>query len=276
MKEVNCIIWDVDPVMFNWTFFSPRWYGFLFGIGIIFGYFFMKSQFDRTDHNEDIPVRLFIYLYFGAILGGFMGHRIFYEWDRLITDPLSTLSIRGGISGLSSHGTAIGVLISLFLFHLRTKIRYIEIVDRIAIGAAAVATMVRVGNLMNSEIVGRKTDIFCAFCFPRHDHGLLIPRHPSQIYEILIGLILLFTLILTDKLAGKEDRPAGLLTGMFGIVYFTQRFFVEFFKEYQALPSGSPVTMGQVLSVPFVLLGGGIIIWSLKTRPKACIVPEIK
>jgi len=274
MKDVNCVVWDVDPVLFSLGFFSPRWYGFMFGIGIIIGYYLMKWQFDRTDHDENIPLRLFIYLYFGAILGGFLGHRLFYEWDRFISDPLSTLSIRGGISGLSSHGTAIGVLICLFLFHLRTKIRYIEIVDRIAIGAAAVATMVRVGNLMNSEIVGRKTDAFCAFCFPRHDYGQLVPRHPSQIYEIFIGLVLLFVLILSDKLAGNEERPAGLITGMFGIVYFSQRFFVEFFKEYQTLPTNFPLTMGQILSIPFIILGISITIWSLKTRPKACVLPE--
>ncbi|MBU0992933.1 MAG: prolipoprotein diacylglyceryl transferase [Proteobacteria bacterium] len=274
MQGAQCIVWDIDPVMFKLWFFAPRWYGLFFGLGLITGYYLFVWQSKRTKLNEDIPIKLFFYIYFGTIIGAFLGHRLFYDFDKFIRDPISGLSLKGGISGLSSHGAAVGIIIGVFLFSRKYKIRFLEIFDRISFGIAVVAASVRAGNLMNSEIVGRQTDVSWAFCFPRYDTGLLVPRHPSQIYEVTIGLLVLFSLIVADRLWKGENRPLGFLSGLFAIQYFSLRFVVEFFKEYQALPSGYPLTMGQFLSIPFVVLGLVVMIWSLITKHPASLVPE--
>lgn len=264
METINCIIWNADPVLFEIGPVTLRWYGLMFGSGLLIGYFLLRWQFNRAEHNEELPRMLFFYVYFGTIVGAFLGHRIFYKWDELISDPLSTLSLLNGLTGLSSHGATIGIIISVYFYKRKYRIPYIEIGDRMSFGIAVVAASVRVGNLMNSEIVGRKTDVPWAFCFPRFDHDHLVPRHPSQIYEICIGIFIFAILMIADKLAGGEKRPVGLLSGIFLIGYFSMRFAVEFFKEYHTLPKDFPVTMGQILSVPFIIFGAFVLYQTFK------------
>ena len=269
MQDHACLLWDVNPVMFKIWVFSPRWYGFMFGMGLVIGFYLVKWQLNRAKYDEEMPVRLFFYVYLGTLVGAFLGHRIFYDFQAFVRDPISALSIRGGISGLSSHGAAIGILICVWIFHKRNYIRFVEILDRLSFSIAVVATCVRAGNLMNSEIVGRETDVPWAFCFPRYDHGAFVPRHPSQIYEIGIGLFVLGALVIADKRLKGEERPLGFLSGVFMITYFSLRFVVEFFKEYQALPSGYPLTMGQFLSIPFVIAGILTIWWAVRANHRA-------
>ncbi len=264
MNFINCIVWDVDPVFFKIGSFSIPWYGFLFYLGIIIGNLFLEWQFKRSNHPANTSIKLFFYLCFGLLIGAFVGHRVFYEWNDFITDPLRVFSISGNIRGLSSHGATIGIIASLYIFHLRSGIRLTELGDRTMFSIATVASFIRLGNLMNSEIVGKKTDVAWSFCFPRYDYHSMIARHPSQIYEIIIGFAVLGTLLIVDKLTGGEKRPAGLLSGLFLTLYFSLRFIVEFFKEYQTLPNDFPLNMGQILSIPFFLYGVAITIWSLK------------
>ena len=193
---------------------------------------------------------------------------------RSIRDPIATFSLKRGISGLSSHGAAIGILVSIYLYHKKYHIRFLEIFDRLTFGVSLVAAMVRVGNLMNSEIVGRKTDLPWAFCFPLYDSGRLIPRHPSQIYEAIIGVWVFGSLLLCDRLWQGEKRPLGLLTGVFAIHYFFLRFLVEFVKEYQTLSDTSLLTMGQYLSIPFVITGVLILLNAFKRRLPAAMAVE--
>ena len=224
MNHVSCVIWNVDPVIVTFGPISIRWYGILFSSTFILGYILLCWQLKRarlTDTRDDLLIlyRLVLFLVIGAGAGAYFGHRIFYNWDRFFTDPLSLMSLRGGIRGLSSHGAAVGILTATFLFHLQSKMRYIEILDRLSFSVAAAAILVRLGNLMNSEIVGRKTDVPWAFCFQRYD-GALIPRHPSQIYEAFIGLAVLVSLFMVDRKAGGEKRPLGLMSSLFLLVYF--------------------------------------------------------
>lgn len=274
MQSGGCLVWDLDPVMFKVWIFEPRWYGLCFGLGLVIAYFTTKWQFGRTEYDPETAVRLFLYVYLGTLVGAFLGHRIFYEWDSFIENPLATLSLKSGISGLSSHGAALGILISIYFFHKKYHIRFLEIFDRLSFGVSVVAAMVRIGNLMNSEIVGRKTDLPWAFCFPLYDSGRCIPRHPSQIYEAIMGCLVLASLILCDRLWRGEKRPLGFLTGLFAIHYFSLRFLVEFVKEHQALPASSPLTMGQYLSIPFVIAGVAVLLHSLKTRLPATLAVE--
>lgn len=271
--QANCTIWNLDPIIFQLGSLQIRYYGLLFATAFYIGYRTLLWQFDRPKMDLDLARRFFLYLFFGAVLGSFFGHRIFYRWDVFINNPLSMFDIRGGMKGLASHGATIGILTAVFIFSRLSKIRYIELCDRVIFGVAIAATLVRVGNFFNSEIVGRQSDVAWAVCFPRYDRGALIPRHPSQIYETILGLSVLILLFLVDRWAGKEKRPLGLLFGTFMTTYFAGRFIVEYFKEYQALPSGYPITMGQALSIPFFLLGVGVIIWSLKVRKPGHVPP---
>ena len=270
MNPVSCVIWNVDPVMVTLGPISIRWYGILFSSTFVLGYVLLYWQFKRarhTDTRDDLLAlyRLAFFLVIGAGAGAYLGHRIFYHWYRFFTNPLSLMSLKGGLRGLSSHGAAIGILTAAFLFHLQSKMRYVEILDRLSFSVAVAAILVRLGNLMNSEIVGRKTNVPWAFCFQRYD-GALIPRHPSQIYEAFIGLVVLVSLFMVDRKAGGEKRPLGLMSSVFLLIYFTLRFLTEFFKEYHILAPEFPLTMGQYLSMPFVVVGVCLLVWSLKNR----------
>ncbi len=196
--------------------------------------------------------------------------------------------------GLASHGTTIAILACLYYYARTEKLTFREVGDRLAMSIAWGACMIRLGNLMNSEIVGRITDGPIKAKFPRHDQKLLqacescgqvakevcdkigdtcysfanVPwRHPSQIYEAALGLGVLLVLLLTDKLAGGEKRPLGLLFSMVVFVYFCGRFAVEYVKEYQALQTG--LTMGQWLSIPFILGGLAGLVYSIVKRESA-------
>jgi hypothetical protein len=150
-------------------------------------------------------------------------------------------------------------------------VSFLEGADRFAFSAALGATLVRLGNFFNSEIVGRKTDGSWGVRFPNFgpDAGNPPLRHPSQLYEVAMGLFVMLCLYIVDKKAGEEKRPRGLLISVFFVVYFAGRFSVEFVKEYQKLPESSPLTMGQYLSIPAFLLGVYGVFWSLKHRVPA-------
>jgi len=168
--------------------------------------------------------------------------------------------------GLASHGATIGLLLMMWYYTRRLGQSFIEGCDRLTFSAALAATLVRVGNFLNSEIVGRVTDQSWGVRFPRYDHdAALAPlRHPSQMYEVVLGLAVMGGLWLADRLAGREKRPRGLLIATFFALYFTGRFFVEFFKEYQTLSADFPLTMGQCLSLPAALAGYAGIVWSIR------------
>lgn len=271
MEQVNCFIWDISPVIFKLGPLKFRWYGFMFALVFVIGYKLILWQFSRAGFSKELSMRFLIYSFVGMLVGAYFGHRIFYEPETFFANPFASLQIWRGISGLSSHGATFGLLIAFYIFHKKTKIRYMELLDRSTFGVALGATFVRIGNLFNSEIVGRQTDVAWAFCFPRYDKGELVPRHPSQIYETFIGLLMLGFLYLVDKKAGQEKRPLGLMFATYMLVYFTLRFFVEFFKEYQVPSLEASLTMGQYLSIPFVLTGIATLIWSFKTRQPASL-----
>src|SRR5690606_14746608 len=147
--------------------------------------------------------------------------------------------------GLASHGAVVGLIVAMWLFTKRRGVPFLEGADRFAFSAALGATLVRLGNFFNSEIVGRKTDGDWGVRFPHFDGDNAPLRHPSQVYEVVVGLFVMLCLYWVDRWAGKEKRPRGLLISVFFALYFAGRFTVEFFKEYQTLsPESSPLTMG--------------------------------
>jgi prolipoprotein diacylglyceryl transferase len=245
-----------------------RYYGVLFAAALFVGYYVMRWQFRRGGYGDDKAESLFLYAALGIIIGARLGHVLFYEPDKFLSNPLEILKIWHG--GLASHGATIGVLLALWLFHRKQKIPYVEVTDRLAMSIALCSSFVRIGNFLNSEIVGRAWDGPWAVVFKRYD---LTPRHPSQVYEVLMSWIVFGILVLVDSRL-KEERPRGLMSSMLIMGYFILRFVVEFFKEYQVdafISRGSPLTMGQVLSIPFVLVG---LAWFVYAIRKGRYVPE--
>lgn len=262
--DANCFVWDVDPILLHIA--GPvaiRYYGLCFLFVFIGGWGLHRWQFKRSGRGGQLAADFLYWGMGGVVVGAWFGHRFFYEFDRVLSNPFYLIDLRGGLSGLSSHGATIGLCIVLVIFARRHKVPLGEMFDRFSFPAALGATLVRVGNFFNSEILGRPADVSWAVCFPRVDRPM-VPRHPSQLYEVAIGLAVLGILVLVDRLAGREKRPPWLLAGTFFATYFSMRFFVEFYKAHQALATDSALTMGQYLSIPFVALGLGLIVYALK------------
>ena len=249
--------WDIDPILIHFTrTFGIRYYGLIFSLVFIGGFFLFRWQILRAGGSEDDAYDILLPGVVGTIVGARLGHVFFYQWDRVISDPLWLLEIWKG--GLASHGALLGLILAILYYARRHRQSYLECLDRFSFSAALGATMIRIGNFLNSEIVGRVTGQDWGVRFPRFDGlpGKMSPlRHPSQLYEACLGMIVIAVLYFVDRKAGREHRPRGLLAGTFLAVYFTGRFLVEFFKEYHTLPTSSPLTMGQFLSLPAIAAG---------------------
>jgi prolipoprotein diacylglyceryl transferase len=236
-----------------------RYYGLLFAAMLVGGYYLWRWQMLRGGHTERQAENFFLWGAIGVIGGSRLGQVLFYDPARYLANPIEILYIWKG--GLASHGGTIGLVLVLYLYARKENLPKIEVLDRFSMSAALGALMVRIGNFMNSEIVGRVSDVPWAVKFPRCVYDSYLPlnkvpaRHPSQIYEVFLGLFVLLALYLVDR-KWKEERPLGLLASLFFLLYFSGRFVVEFFKAFQTLsPDRSPLTMGQWLSVPFILIG---------------------
>ncbi len=245
--------------------FELRYYGIIFASMLVIGYLLWRWQMLRGGYSIELTDKFILWGVIAVIVGARLGHVLFYEPGEYFKHPLQILEVWHG--GLASHGATVGLLIALYGFAKRHKLSVMEVLDRFSFAAAVGAAMVRLGNFLNSEIVGRATDLPWGVRFIRYDGGR-VARHPSQIYEFLLGVFLLWLLYYVDKKAGREKRPLGLLAGLFMTVYFFGRFMVEFVKEYQAL-SHSFLTMGQYLSIPPFLFGIGILIWSHRRTRQA-------
>ncbi len=270
----SCWTWNVDPVIIDIA--GPiqiRWYGLCFLGVFYFGYMLLRWQMVRAGRHPSNAERFVNWAVVGTLVGAWFGHRLFYEWDKVLASPLYLIDIRKGIAGLSSHGATVGLIVTIVLFSRRFRIPYGEFFDRFMWAAALSGVLVRLGNFFNSEVVGRPSDVPWAVCLPRYDvphHLAATPRHPTQLYEFFIGLVIMGLLTLVDRVAGGEKRPRWLLTGTYFASYFGARFGVEFFKEQQGgVPDEWRVTTGALLSIPFCLLGVGLIVYSLVKRQPA-------
>jgi phosphatidylglycerol---prolipoprotein diacylglyceryl transferase len=269
-RRIDLFVWDVSPTLFKVGPLEIRYYGLIFAAMILGGFYVWRWQMRRGGHPDATAERFALLGLVAVVLGSRLGHVLFYEPGPYLDNPLRILYLWEG--GLASHGAAAGLTAALFYFARRERLPLVEVLDRFSMSAAIGAFSVRIGNFLNSEIVGRKTDVPWAVKFPRSlfDHSLPLEqvpaRHPSQIYEVLLGIGVLLALYLTDRKL-KEDRPLGLLAGLFLLLYFLGRFFVEFFKEFETLsPETSPLTMGQYLSIPFILLGAWLLYRTLKAN----------
>ncbi len=259
------IVWDVDPEILQIGIFHLRWYGLLFATAFFIGYFLMKKFFQE----ERVPLAyldaLTVYVVVGTVVGARLGHVLFYAPDYYFAHPVEILEIWKG--GLASHGGAIGILIALWLFTRKyRKISMLWLLDRLVIPTALGGAFIRIGNLFNSEILGKPTDLPWAFVFARVDS---IPRHPSQIYEALAYLAV-FVFLLRYYRRHRRSLQPGKLFGWFLVLVFTARFLIEFVKEVQEpFEASLPLDMGQILSIPFIAVGLYFVLRSPKAIPSA-------
>lgn len=266
--------WNVDPVIFMITDSFPlKYYGALFAIGLLLGYFILRKIYKNEGQSLENLDSLLVYVIVGTILGARLGHCFFYEPDYFFKHPIEILlpiqKIAGvyqfvGYQGLASHGGTVGVLIAIILYCRKYKVPFLWLLDRMAVGVPVAGAFIRFGNFMNSEIYGKPTNGNWGVVFQRDD---MIPRHPTQLYEAFAYLLI--CLILYFMYKSKSIRKSeGLIFGCFLTLLFLARFIIEFFKENQeSFEDNMIINMGQILSIPFVLIGLAVIIW--KSKPKS-------
>ncbi len=268
--ETLVIYWNPDLVVFHIGSFAVRWYSLCWCIGLLAVYLLEARLYKEQKIPDEKFEPLFLYCFVGIIIGARLGHCLFYEPGYYLSHPIEMLlpvkqDAAGswhftGYEGLASHGGTLGLMIALWLFVRRSGLKLWTVLDNIAIVTPICACAIRIGNLMNSEIIGRPTNVPWAFVFERVD---MIPRHPGQLYEALC-----YAVFFVIGWVLYRRRPQWVGTGFFfGLcltLIFTSRIFIEWTKENQVdFENGMMFNMGQLLSVPFVLLG----VWCM-TRKK--------
>ena len=270
------ILWNPDIVAFSLGPIEVRWYSLLWCIGLFAVYQLMHYLFKEQKLGEDKFEPMFVYCFLGILIGARLGHCLFYEPEYFLFHPVEMfLPIRKfadgewhftGYEGLASHGGTLGLMLAIILYCRKVKLNLMHVLDNVAIVTPICACAIRLGNLMNSEIIGRPTDVPWAFIFERVD---MQPRHPGQLYEALCYAVFFFIgwaiyrRSLDIKGVNKDKKPlfdirvgSGFYFGLCIFLIFLSRIFIEFTKENQVdFESSMTFNMGQLLSVPFVLLG---------------------
>ena len=296
---LNYITWDVDPVLFSLGPLQVRWYGLLWALGFLIGYFVMRGIYRREKMTDDSLDKLLVYMLLSTVIGARLGHCLFYEPKEYLANPISMLYIWEG--GLASHGGAIGILVGLWLY-VRSynkskkekdnlqKINYIWILDRIVVAVCLVGALIRVGNVMNHEIYGTPTSLPWGFVFMRGAEQFCgtfdnytpctswasccppsewLPCHPTGLYEAFFCLVAMGILLWMYYKRDLGHKQPGLMFGTFLVIIFGSRILIEFLKNVQvAFEENMAFDMGQWLSVPFVVIGIVMIVWSFAQRKK--------
>jgi len=257
----HALYWNIDPELIRLGPFAVRYYGLLFALAFIHGFYVIRWVFRREGRAENELDPLFAYMFTGTLVGARLGHCLFYDPVFYLSHPVELVKVWEG--GLASHGAVIGVLIALYLYvRTRPGTSYLWLVDRMVLAVAPGGALIRLGNFFNSEILGTPTHLPWAVIFARYDG---VPRHPAQLYESLAYLCIFGLLIAVYRRLGPTIRP-GLLLGLFLTTVFGFRILVEFVKLRQAaFADVLPMTMGQLLSIPVVIAGGFLLVRSLRS-----------
>lgn len=259
------IDWNPSIEAFSIGGFAMRWYALCWLIGLLSAYFIVRKLYKEQKIKDELFDPLFVYCFVGILVGARLGHCIFYEPDYFLSSgkhivemivPIRFLADGGwkftGYAGLASHGGTLGLIAALWLYVRRTKLPIWQVLDNIAIATPVTACFIRLGNLMNSEIIGKVTDVPWAFVFEQVD---MQPRHPGQLYEAIVYALLFFIgWYLYRHMPQKVGT--GFFFGLCLTYIFTARFFIEYTKEVQeAFEASLPIDMGQILSIPFIIIG---------------------
>lgn len=264
MNMLSFIHWNMNPDLFSIGPLTVRWYGLMFALSFIVGYSIVERMFKRENQNEKWLDSLLMYIVIATIVGARLGHVFFYGWDYYSQNLLEIVMVNKG--GLASHGGAAGIFIALLIYSKKyTKRNVFWIIDRVVVPTALAAMAIRMGNLFNSEIYGIETAQPWGFIFERN--GETVPKHPTQLYEALSYLVT-FGILMWMYWKTEARTKIGMLSGVFFILVFTARFFIEYIKEDQeAFEATMALNMGQWLSIPFILGGVALVVWAVKSKP---------
>ena len=271
---MSYIHWDADPVFIRIGAIPIYYYSLSFIAGTVLSVWILKKLFQENGISWVNLQLLVVWSTVSLFVGARLGHCLFYEPDYFLSHPLEiflpiTAKADGGYlftgyQGMASHGGALGLIVALILYSVCRHQPVIRTLDHIAIVLPLAAAFIRIGNLMNSEMIGIPTGMAGAFVFERVD---AIPRHPAQLYEALAYLVVFFLNIGLYRKTGMGKYP-GLYWGMMLSLVFIARFGIEFVKEKQVpLEEGMILDLGQVLSIPFILIGIVFLIYAFKKRP---------
>lgn len=283
------INWQPSADVFTIGSYSVKWYALMWAIGLISAYFIVRRLYRQQGIEQEKFDPLFLYCFFGILIGARLGHCIFYEPSRFLTStngviemllPIKIMADGSwkfhGYAGLASHGGAIGCFIAMLIYARNNKVRFMQVLDNVCIATPFTAACIRIGNLMNSEIIGRQTDVAWAFLFHTHESlvdGQVVPRHPAQLYEALAYIIIFIIGLCAYYIGRKAEGQSRIAPGkgfQFGLclaLIFTFRFFIEFIKKEQVdFEKGMLLDMGQLLSIPFIIAGLYYMIRPLMTK----------
>ena len=277
--EMLFIHWNPDVVAIDLGFLSLRWYSLCWCLGLFAVYKLMHTLYRQQRISEEQFEPMFMYCFIGILAGARLGHCLFYEPSYFLSHPVEMLLpmresanpnlwtqwlmwlptgneqthwVMTGYEGLASHGGTLGLMIALWLYARNVGLKLMHVLDNVAIVTPICACAIRLGNLMNSEIIGRPTDVPWAFVFERVD---MLPRHPGQLYEALCYAVFFFVGWYFYRKFPKRVG-GGFFFGLCLFLIFLSRIFIEYTKENQVdFENGMLFNMGQLLSVPFVLLG---------------------
>ena len=261
---LNYIVWD-PSISFKLGPLTLHWYSLCWLIGLALAYLIVQRLYKQQKVKDELFDPLFLYCFIGILAGARLGHCLFYQPDLFLSSwkhfveifiPIDFLPQGGwrfvGYRGLASHGGTIGLMLALCLYVRRTNMNVWQVLDNIAIATPVTACFIRLGNLMNSEIIGKATDVPWAFIFQQVDS---LPRHPGQLYEAIAYALLFFIGWIIYR-RRPERVGTGFFFGLCLTYIFTARFFIEYTKEVQeAFEASLPLDMGQLLSIPFIIIG---------------------
>ena len=271
MFDLLAINWNVDPVIFHIGSFAVRWYSLLWVAGFVLGWYIFKWYFRREGLPQSLLDPLLITMIVASVIGARLGHCLFYDRAYYLAHPLEILMIWKG--GLASHGGAIAIILAMWWYAhkygRKNGFDTLWILDRMCIVGCFVGALIRIGNLMNSEIYGNPTDLPWGFVFELR--GETVPKHPTQIYEALSYALLGFALMAMYRYRLAKLKR-GTILGIFFIVLFGVRFLIEFIKEPQVESEvGLALNYGQQLSIPFINIRKDHLAWSLKSDKQASV-----
>ncbi|QRY55731.1 prolipoprotein diacylglyceryl transferase [Sphingobacterium siyangense] len=253
------INWNIDSDIFVIPIIEHpiRWYGLFWLLGIVLCYKILGSLFKKEGRPTEFLDQLTIYIVLGTVIGARLGHVLFYDPSYYLDHPLKIMAIWEG--GLASHGGGIGILIAIYLFAKKQQLPFLWVADRVALVVPIAGACIRLGNLMNAEMIGTASSLPWAFVFTHID---TIPRHPAQLYEALFCL-LLFVLLYRLWKEKELRRNNGNYFALLLVLLFSFRFLDEFLKINQEHFEDSLfINMGQLLSIPFIIIGAGLFIFN--------------
>ena len=275
MNSFLAVVWNPDTQLCRFLGLPIRYYSLMWMVGLVAAYFIVRKLYKDRGIKQETFEPLFFYCFLGILIGARLGHCLFYEPEYYLTSGKHFIEMllpirfmpQGGIklagySGLASHGGTIGIIIAMIMYCRKYKVKILECIDMVCVATPLTAACIRLGNLMNSEIVGKPTGTDWGFIFVQN--GEDFARHPAQLYEAIAYLIIFAVIVLIYR-KHKEKIGSGFYFGFCIATIFTFRFFIEFCKEVQVdFEQGMTFDMGQLLSIPFIIGGIWLMLHSRK------------